>query len=211
MGRIKGLSGGLEIPALGIKFGAFETSSVAVTMAYLLDVLCSPLSGVLMNIGRKVSLGLALLVIGTACGLLGTPVADSVGAVVAIACLAGAGNGISSGLAMTVGSDLANRLRGQERCVSTAEFLGPWREMMDGGMLLGPMVAGAVISSFSLPVAAAVCAGFSVAAVVLMLACVEETLVRQPSSPTNKAATSVAEMYDEGSEVPREGWRCGCR
>merc|ERR1711933_263257 len=126
----------LKISSLG---GSMADKGLAVTMAYVLDFSFSPVSGILMNrLGRKFSLAPALLVLSVACGLLGAPISDSVGKTVAIACLAGAGNGISSGLGMTFGSDIAVRREGEGRATSMAEFLGPWRSMQDFGQLLGP-------------------------------------------------------------------------
>lgn len=127
---------------------------LAITMAYVFDFSCSPGSAWLMKRGRKLSLGPAIFAIGSACGLLGTPLADSIPAVIVIACLAGAGNGISSGVGMAIGTDIAVRREREGRTSSAAEFLGPWREIQDLGLFLGPSLSGAIITALSFESAA---------------------------------------------------------
>jgi len=155
--------------------GPTETG-LAVTLAYVFDVGCSPVSGILMGkFGRKYSMAPALLLLGSACGLLGTPMTRSIPGVMLAACLGGAGNGLSSGLGMCVGSDFAVKREEQGSAVSKAEFLGPWRTMMDLGQLIGPCLAGAVVTSFSLPAAAATCAAVGVLGVLSTVMCVTES------------------------------------
>ncbi|CAE8612122.1 unnamed protein product [Polarella glacialis] len=169
----------LKIADLG---GSMADKGFAVTMAYVFDFSLSPVSAMLMNtFGRKFSLGPALLVISLACGLLGTSASDSIRATVVIACLAGAGNGISSGLGMTLGSDIAVQREKEGRTVSKAEFLGPWREMQDLGMLLGPTVAGAVITAMSFVAATRMCLVIGFAAAAFTAVFVEE-----PFRPSHK-------------------------
>jgi len=164
----------LKIISLG---GNLADRGLAVTMAYMFDFAFSPVAGILMNkLGRKWSLGSALLVIGIACGLLSTKVSDSILATQVIACLAGAGNGISSGLGMTFGSDIAVRREEEGRAVSKAEFLGPWREMQDLGMFLGPTAAGAIITAMSFWAASRMFLAAGIASVAFMVVFVEEPL-----------------------------------
>jgi len=164
----------LKINQLG---GGPAMSGLAVTLAYVFDFSCSPVAGVLMSrFGRKFSLAPALLMLGLACGLLGTDLASTPHSVLAIACLAGAGNGISSGLGMTLGSDIAVLREQEGLAISKSEFLGPWREMQDCGMLLGPAISGALVTVFSFPVAAATCAAIGSGAALFTAWSVEETL-----------------------------------
>lgn len=165
----------LKVHAVG---GGVAEAGMAVTLTNVFAVMCSPVSGLLMgSLGRKFSLGPALLVCGASCGLLGTPwVRASLPGVMVLACLGGVGNGLSSGTGMCIGSDLAVRREFEGSAVSKAEFLGPWREMMDVGLLLGPSLVGLLITAVSLPTAACACAaagGFGVAHVIFA---VEETL-----------------------------------
>ncbi|MCP5145164.1 MAG: MFS transporter [Gammaproteobacteria bacterium] len=79
----------------------------------------------------------------------------------ALAMLAGLGNGFGAGIIMTLGSDYAPaNQRGQ--------FLGVWRMLGDGGLVAGPLVIGIVAEVVSLSVASLAVAGLGVAAMLLM-------------------------------------------
>uniref|UniRef100_A0A7S2NC60 Major facilitator superfamily (MFS) profile domain-containing protein n=1 Tax=Zooxanthella nutricula TaxID=1333877 RepID=A0A7S2NC60_9DINO len=166
----------LKINDLG---GGAELCGLAVSMAYFFDVAFAPVSGWLMTrFGRKYSLAPALAVVGLGCGALATPLAASPWHVLGLACVCGAGNGITSGLGMTMGSDIAVKLEKQGLARSKAEFLGPWREMQDLGMFLGPAVSGAVVAALSFKAAAGSCAALGVVGAVFTVFLVRETLVQ---------------------------------
>jgi MFS family permease len=57
--------------------------------------------------------------------------------------LIGLGNGLSSGLMMTLGADLAPP-------GATGEFLGVWRLIGDVGAVMGPLLVGAVAATAGL-------------------------------------------------------------
>ncbi|MBO0982101.1 MFS transporter [Microbacterium sp. SD291] len=65
------------------------------------------------------------------------------------AAVLGVGNGLSSGILLTLGADVAPK---QE----PAAFLGSWRTLTDAGGALAPLLISAIIALASLPVAAAV-------------------------------------------------------
>jgi len=169
----------LIVLKIGSLDGTMANKGFAIMMAYLFDFSFSPVSGILMSkLGRKWSLGSSLLVMCVACGLLGTSLANSIPAVVAIAGLAGAGNGLSSGTGMTIGSDFAVQREKEGAAKSKSEFLGPWSEMQDIGSLLGPVIAGTVIATLGFDDASRACFTAGVAALAFMIFFVEETFPR---------------------------------
>ena len=65
-----------------------------------------------------------------------------------LAVVLGVGNGLSSGILLTLGADLA-----PER--EPATFLGSWRTLTDAGGAAAPLLVSGLTAAFSLPVAAA--------------------------------------------------------
>jgi MFS family permease len=60
----------------------------------------------------------------------------------------GVGNGLSSGILLTLGADLAPH-------EDPAAFLGSWRTLTDGGGAIAPVIVSALTAAVSLPVAVA--------------------------------------------------------
>jgi len=89
------------------------------------------------------------------------------------ALMLGLGNGLGSGFMMTLGADLAPE-------GSKGEFLGLWRFIGNFGNSSGPLFVGAVADLVGLNLAAAMAAGFGVAAVLVLGLVVPETLKRAP-------------------------------
>ncbi len=69
----------------------------------------------------------------------------------------GLGNGIGSGIVMTLGADVSPTL-------GRPTFLGLWREVADAGSGLGPLLLSATTAVAGLPVAVTVCGGLGFAA-----------------------------------------------
>ncbi|MFC7404585.1 MFS transporter [Georgenia alba] len=80
-------------------------------------------------------MGAAMVVLPLSSGAVGLAVAAG---------LLGLGNGMSSGILMTLGSDVAPT-------EGRAQFLGMWRVLQDGGVALGPLIvsAGAALGSLA--------------------------------------------------------------
>ncbi|MDJ0321158.1 MFS transporter [Pseudarthrobacter sp. PS3-L1] len=135
------------------------TASLIYGLAGAIDVLVFYPAGKLMD--RKGRLWVALpstLIMGTA--LLLVPLTAGFTSLLLAALLMGFGNGISSGLAMTLGADYSpDRGRGQ--------FLGLWRFLADAGATGGPVLLSIVTAAASLGagVAATGGLGFIAAAV----------------------------------------------
>lgn len=73
---------------------------------------------------------------------------ETLGWFVALSAVLGAGNGLSSGILMTLGADLAPQR-------DPAPFLGSWHTISDTGSAAAPVMIAAITSVASLPVAAA--------------------------------------------------------
>ena len=64
------------------------------------------------------------------------------------AAVLGVGNGLSSGILLTLGADLAP-------ATEPAAFLGSWRTLTDGGGAIAPVIVSALTAAISLPIAVA--------------------------------------------------------
>jgi len=147
---------------------------LVVGLSSAMDMVCFAPAGALMDrLGRKwagvPSLGLMALAIAL------LPAAPGFGALVAVGLLAGAGNGLSSGLVMTLGTDLAPPER-------RGPFLGVWRVMADAGSSAGPLAVGAVAAAASLSLAAGAVAAVGALGAGAMAWLVADTRDRSPGS-----------------------------
>ncbi|MCL2471822.1 MAG: MFS transporter, partial [Propionibacteriaceae bacterium] len=79
-------------------------------------------------------------------GLASLALAHSAIWVIVVACVLGLGNGIGSGIVMTLGSDASPD-------VGRAQFLSGWRLLGDTGNALGPLLLSAVTTLFTLAAA----------------------------------------------------------
>jgi len=85
----------------------------------------------------------------------------------------GIGNGLSSGLIMSLGGDLSPP-QGQNR----AKFLALFRNFTDTGLLLGPWVSGKIADQFSVTAGFDVLASTALVAALWMLFVMRETVSR---------------------------------
>lgn len=107
-------------------------TSVIFGLAGAVDMLLFYPAGRIMDQRGRLWIGIpSMLVMGLSLALL--PFATTFGAVAAVAMLLGLGNGLSSGILMTLGADVAPP-------ESRAQFLGVWRVMSDLGNAVGPLV-----------------------------------------------------------------------
>jgi len=129
-------------------------TSLVFALGSAVDLLLFYLGGSLMDRhGRRNVAVPALLVMGTGFALL--PLASSAAAIAAVAVLLGLGNGISSGVVMTLGSDASPR-------VGRAQFLAGWRLTTGLGQSGGPVLVAAVSAVAPLGAAAFAVAGVGV-------------------------------------------------
>jgi len=121
-----------------------QTSLIyAVSMA--LDVSMFFLGGLIMDrFGRMWVAVPSMVVLGL--GLAGLALAHSVWPLIGVAAIIGLGNGIGSGIVMTLGSDASPAL-------GRAQFLSGWRLFGDSGNALGPVALSGITTAASLAVA----------------------------------------------------------
>lgn len=136
-----------------------------ISLAAALDMVMFPFGGwVIDHWGRKPA-GLGCIgLLALALGLL--PLTTTAVGVAAVALLAAVGNGLGSGIILTMGADLAPRR-------DTSRFLGVWRMVGDVGALSGPLLTSAV---GSVVVALGVSAAIGAAGGVVLWRLVDETL-----------------------------------
>lgn len=165
----------LMLPVWGNAIG-LDTATIGfvVSLSAGVDMLMFPIAGVVMdNYGRRPA---AMMCTGLlSLGLLGIPFSYDFITMTAAAMVAGVGNGLGSGINMTMGSDFApENQRG--------EFLGVWRLLSDTGSLLGPMAVGATATALTLSGAFYLAAAVGSLGVVTVWLFVKETL---PSKAKN--------------------------
>jgi len=155
-----GEAAGLDASDIGLIVGA----------AAAIDMTMFPLAGYMMdNRGRKYAAVSCMTILALGIGLM--PMTDGFWQLLAAAMVAGMGNGLGSGINMTLGADFAPpRERG--------EFLGVWRLMGDSGSFAGPIFMGYIASAFVLSSAFTVTAGLGLAGAGIMVFFVKETLQR---------------------------------
>lgn len=166
----------LMLPVWGDAIG-LDTAAIGfiVSLSAGVDMLMFPIAGVVMdNYGRRPA---AMTCTGLlSLGLLALPFTDTFVTMAAAGVVAGIGNGLGSGINMTLGSDFApTNQRG--------EFLGVWRLLSDTGSLLGPMAVGATATLLTLSGAFYLAAAIGGLGVFTVWRFVDETLERRPTSP----------------------------
>lgn len=134
------------IPLWGAAIGLdAATISLIFGLSGIVDTLLFYPAGKVMDLyGRRWVAIPSMLVLGLSFVL--TPFATDAVGLAALALLVGFGNGISNGIVMTLGADVAPR-------ETRAQFLGAWRLCHDLGKGLGPLALSVVISAASLSIA----------------------------------------------------------
>lgn len=111
-------------------------TSLVYSISMGFDVALFFFGGSLMDrFGRVWVAAPAMIVMGIGLAIL--PFAQHLTAIILVACLLGLGNGISSGVVMTLGSDASP-------AIGRTKFLAGWRLLADTGNALGPLAIGAV-------------------------------------------------------------------
>lgn len=136
----------LLLPLTGAALMLDETSiGIAISAGAIIDTLLFYPAGNLSDrIGRKPVFIASLVLLGLSISLL--PLAEGLWSLILVASLMGVGNGVSAGVIMTMGSDLApQRNRGG--------FIGIWRLFADVGVTSGPLIIGLMVKLAGLAVA----------------------------------------------------------
>jgi len=138
------------------------------SLSFIFDMACFPIAGMIMDTyGRRVAGGLSLTILSLGICLLfqGTVAACYLSAI-----LTGAGNGLSSGLVLTLGSDLAPEGNAQ------GPFLSIYRMFTNVSELIAPAVMGVIARRMSLRLAEITASVSGVFGVLWIITCVPETL-----------------------------------
>ena len=141
-----------------------------------------PGGSVMDRLGRKAVAVPCLVIMGV--GLICLPLAQSFWALAAISIVLGAGNGLASGINMTLAADVAPpEARGQ--------FFGVWRLVVDVGGFVGPLEVAAATALATLAGAAVLTGGLGLLGAAYVAVMVPETLQRLPP-PTVQSDSSLA-------------------
>lgn len=149
---------GLDVQSIGL----------VISIAAAVDMSLFYPAGLLMDrYGRKFAIVPSFLI--QAIGMAFIPLAGSFMTLLFVASIISFGNGLGSGSMLTVGADLAPP-------DARGEFLGLWRLIGDLGSSGGPLVVGTVAAWVALPTAALALSGAGLAAVIIFVLFVPETL-----------------------------------
>ncbi len=159
----------LLVPLWGESIGLDAADiGLIVGIASGVDMTLFPLAGYIMDtLGRRHSANACLLL--QSIGLAAMPLAGSFIGLLAVAVACGIGNGLGSGINMTLGADLAPP---DQR----GEFLGVWRLIGDSGWFAGPALIGYVAATFMLTPAVFATAGLGFVGAAMVMTFVRETL-----------------------------------
>jgi MFS family permease len=134
----------LILPLWGAEQLGLDAARVGmiITAGAVVDVSMFVPAGMLMDrFGRKVAAVPSFSLMALGIGLI--PFTRDFVTLLLVSMLIGLGNGLSSGLMMTLGADLAPP-------GATGEFLGIWRLIGDVGAVSGPLMVGAVAATVGL-------------------------------------------------------------
>lgn len=122
------------------------TTSLIYSMSMGCDVLLFFPGGLIMDrLGRR---WVTLPAIATmSAGLLVLPLTHHAATIALVAALRGVGNGVSSGIVITLGADVSPTW-------GRSQFLAGWRLFADSGNAVGPLVVSAVAGAAGLPASA---------------------------------------------------------
>ena len=179
----------LMVPLFGLSLDLSVTEiAVISSVSYFCGAIMFPVSGFIMDrFGRKKNAFITTFIM--AIGFLVMFFSTNFSSLLAAGVLIGFGNGLSSGLIMTLGGDLApdDKRRGP--------FLGVYKLLNSTGQLIGPVIAGYASDIFGVQGGAIVCL------VVALLACVWVVVFIRETRKTSSAADKT-EKVKENPLVP---------
>jgi len=148
-----------------------EDIGIIISLAAAVDMLLFYPTGVIMDrYGRKFAIVPSFFL--QAIGMFVLPFTGSFAGLTIAAVLIGFGNGLGSGVMMTLGADLAPD-------DSRGEFLGIWRLIGDCGFTGAPLLVGGVADLIGLSMSAWALSGSGLIAACVFLFLVPETLKRE--------------------------------
>lgn len=136
------------------------TASLIYGVSGGIDMLVFYPAGKVMDVfGRRWVTVPSMLVMALA--MMAMPLTHGVLTLGLVSCVLGFGNGIGSGMVMTLGADFSPS-------VGRPQFLGIWRELSDAGSTVGPALLAGVTALLSLGAGIVVCGSIGVAAATVM-------------------------------------------
>lgn len=167
------------------------TTSLVFGIAGAVDMLLFyPAGKVMDRVGRAFVAVPSMVVLGAAHLLL--PLTHDLTSLSLVALLMGFGNGIGSGIVMTLGADLSPS-------VGRPAFLGAWRLCADAGNSGGPLLVGTVSASFALGPAVVLMGGLGLLGALVMGWYIPRYV------PSPRALPRPAAVEVEGTAVPPGG------
>lgn len=137
-----------------------QATSIIYGIAGGIDMLVFYPAGKVMDVfGRRWVTVPSMIVMGLS--MMAIPFTSGPVALCLVACLLGFGNGIGSGMIMTLGADFSP-------VIGRAQFLGIWRELSDAGSTVGPAVLSWVTAAVALGAGIVVSGAFGLIAAVVM-------------------------------------------
>jgi MFS family permease len=152
---------GLDVATIGLVVGL--SSGIDMLLFY-------PVGVMMDRWGRKWVATSSLVVLAVGLALL--PLSHTLETLLLVGVLTGIGNGLGTGIVMTLGADLSPM-------IGRGEFLGVWRLVGDVGTAGGPLVIGAIAQAITLGAAALVAAGVGVVGAIFLAAVAAETLKQE--------------------------------
>jgi MFS family permease len=152
---------------------------MVIALMYFVEILLVYPSGIAMDRwGRKIAAVPCLVFL--ALGLSMLTLVNGLPMMLLAVIVAGIGNGLGSGINMTLSTDFAPS-------INPGRFIGVWRLIVDLGTMSGPFIVGLVIKSFSLSGAALTVAviGLAGAGIMGFLAPESHTGKLAPETPTS--------------------------
>ena len=137
-----------------------QQTSVIYALSCLVDMLVFYPAGKVMDVRGRAYVAVPAMTIMGAC-LLAMPLTHTPWMVGVVSCVLGFGNGIGSGMVMTLGADFSPD-------AGRATFLGLWRQLGDTGATLGPLMLSGLTALVGLAPAVLVSAGFGVGAAAIL-------------------------------------------
>lgn len=159
------------VPLIGSQLSLdTQTIGLVVSISAAVDMAMFYPAGLMMDkLGRRATAIPSSILFTFALSLLS--LTTNFNSLLAVAIFLGFANGLSAGIVMTLGTDLAPPKQ-------RAGFLGLWRLLTDIGTSAGPMVVGAVTVVAPLSVAALAVSGIGAVGCIVIYRYVEETLIK---------------------------------
>ena len=141
-----------------------------VSLSSAIDTLLFYPAGQIMDRkGRKWTSIPGMLILSLSMAIL--PLWPDLTGMLVFAVVSGLGNGITSGVLLTIGSDVAPE-------AERNQFIGFWRLELDTGVALAPVIVGTIAEGASLSVASFTIMGFGLLGAVILMLYMKETLVK---------------------------------